>query len=141
MIQEIVTTKAPGAIGPYSQGVAIGDLVFVSGQVPLSTKTKEIVKGGVKNETMQVLDNLRAILEAGGSDLHCVLKTTVYMTDLSKFSDMNEVYESYFEKPYPSRATIQVAALPKGAQVEIDCVAYIKRKEAGCGCEGGCSCE
>ncbi|OGG15409.1 hypothetical protein A3D77_07770 [Candidatus Gottesmanbacteria bacterium RIFCSPHIGHO2_02_FULL_39_11] len=140
MIQEIITPNAPQAIGPYSQGVVIGDLVFVSGQIPINPKTKEIVKGDISKQTKQVLENIKSILEDAGSGMESVLKTTVYMTDLSKFSDMNKVYETYFEKPFPARATVQVAVLPKGSPIEIECIAYIKRmKDEGCdGCGGEC---
>lgn len=140
MIQEIITPNAPQAIGPYSQGVVIGDLVFVSGQVPIHPKTKDLVKGDLAKQTKQVLENIKSILEDAGSGMESVLKTTVYMTNLSKFSDMNKMYETYFQKPYPARATVQVAALPKGTEIEMECIAYIKRmKDKDCeGCGEGC---
>lgn len=118
----IITPNAPGAIGPYSQGVTLGDLVFVSGQTPLKPDGS-LVSGTVAEQTEQCLKNVTAILLAAGLTPDRVVKTTVYMTDLGKFAEMNEVYAKHFKAPYPARATVQVSALPKGANVEIDAVA------------------
>lgn len=118
----VMTAKAPQAIGPYSQGIALGDLVFVSGQTPLKADGT-LVTGSVADQTAQCLKNVLEILLASGLTMDRVVKTTVYMTDLSKFAEMNEVYAKHFKAPYPARATVQVSALPKGAAVEIDAVA------------------
>jgi len=119
------TDKAPGAIGPYSQGVAAGGFLFVSGQIPLDPGTGEMVKGGIGEQVERVLENVKGILEAGGTGLQAVLKTTVYLIDLGEFARMNEVYARYFSSDPPARSTVQVPALPRGARVEIDVVAVI----------------
>jgi len=121
-----VAKDAPAAIGPYSQAIRAGDLLFVSGQIPLDPATGQIVSGDVAAQTERVILNLRAILEAAGSSFAGVVKTTVYLTDLAQFADVNEVYARFFEPPFPARATVQVAALPRGAQVEIDAIALIR---------------
>ena len=118
----VVTAKAPAAIGPYSQGVSAGELVFVSGQVPLRADGT-LVAGTVAEQTEQCLNNVLEILQAAGLAMDAVVKTTVYMTDLGRFAEMNEVYAKRFPAPFPARATVQVSALPKGAAVEIDAVA------------------
>lgn len=118
----IITPKAPLAIGPYSQGIAIGDFVFVSGQTPLRADGS-LVSGSVAEQTEQCLRNVTEVLLAAGLVPDRVVKTTVYMTDLGKFAEMNEVYAKFFKPPFPARATVQVSALPKGAGVEIDAVA------------------
>jgi 2-iminobutanoate/2-iminopropanoate deaminase len=118
----VITERAPQAIGPYSQAISWGTMVFVSGQIPLAADgTPE--SGGVKEQTERCLQNLIAILTAAGLTARNVVKTTVFMTDLEKFAEMNEVYARHFEVPFPARATVQVAALPKGALVEIEAVA------------------
>lgn len=126
-IKVIQTEKAPKAIGPYSQGIKLEKLglVFTSGQIPLDPKTGEMVSGDIKQETKQVLENLKGVLEAAGSDLTTVIKTTVYLKDMNDFALMNEVYALYFKQNPPARSTVQVAELPKGAKVEIDAVAVI----------------
>jgi 2-iminobutanoate/2-iminopropanoate deaminase len=121
-IRPIITPKAPAAIGPYSQGIAAGDLLFVSGQVPLRADGT-LIEGTVAEQTEQCLKNILEVLLAGGLTMDAVVKTTVYMTDLGKFAEMNEVYAKRFRAPFPARATVQVSALPKGAAVEIDAVA------------------
>ncbi len=121
-IQPVVTPKAPAAIGPYSQGIAAGELIFVSGQVPLR-EDGTLVAGSVAEQTAQCLTNIREVLLAAGLTMGAVVKTTVYMTDLGKFAEMNEVYAQRFQAPFPARATVQVSALPKGAAIEIDAVA------------------
>ncbi|TMC60639.1 MAG: RidA family protein [Chloroflexi bacterium] len=122
--QVIATAKAPPAIGPYSQAKRVGDFLFTAGQVAIDPNTPgRLVPGGIKEQTEQVLKNLSAVLEAGGSQLQDVLKTTVFMADLSEFAAMNEVYAQFFKHNPPARSTVQVAALPLGARVEIEVVA------------------
>lgn len=128
--ETVSTRKAPAAIGPYSQATATGPLVFCSGQLGLNPETGSIVSGGIAAETTQALDNLSAILEAAGSDRTHVLKTTVFLTDLSQFPAMNGVYESYFPDTPPARSTVQVAALPKGGCVEIEAIAVRKTADS-----------
>jgi 2-iminobutanoate/2-iminopropanoate deaminase len=123
MKKTIATDKGPKAIGPYSQAVDTGSLVFVSGQIPLDPATQQAVTGDIRVQTARVLDNVKAILEAAGLTMDHVVKCGVFLTDLADFPAMNEVYASYFKQPFPARATVQVAALPKGMKVEIDAVA------------------
>jgi len=129
MAQPISTPDAPRAIGPYSQAVAApaaGRLVFLSGQIPLDPRSGELVKGTIEEETRRVMENLKAVLAAAGNGgFQHVVKTTIYLTDLSDFGKVNEVYGSYFPANPPARATVQVAALPRGARVEIDAIAAI----------------
>jgi len=122
------TAGAPEAIGPYSQGVAAGGFLFISGQIPMDPKSGEIVSGGVGEQVERVLENLKAILAAAHIGLDSVLKTTVYLTDLGEFPQMNAVYTRYFGPEPPARATVQVAALPRGARVEIEAVAVLARR-------------
>lgn len=121
----VAAQDAPQAIGPYSQAIDLGTLVFVSGQIP-AKPDGSLVEGGVAAQTARCLDNLHAILAAAGLGLEDVVKTTVYMTDLSQFAAMNEAYAKRFAAPHPARATVQVAALPKGAGVEIEAIAVRK---------------
>ena len=114
---------APFAGAPYSQAMISGDLVFVSGQVPIDPTTGALVEGGVAEQTEQVLRNLQAVLEAAGSGLDRALKTTVFLTDLATFGAMNEVYTRHLVAPFPARSTIEVSALPAGASIEIECIA------------------
>lgn len=123
MNKVINTPEAPAAVGPYSQAIATGRFVFTAGQIPLVPSTGELIQGGIAEQTTQVLENLSAILLANSMHLSDVVKTTVFLTDLGDFGEMNTVYESYFKHPAPARSTIQVAALPKGALVEIEAVA------------------
>lgn len=118
----VITAKAPAAIGPYSQGMSSGEMVFVSGQTPLLADGS-MAAGGVAEQTEQCLKNVTMILAGAGLTMNDVIKTTVFMTDLGQFAAMNEVYAKHFKPPYPARATVQVAALPKGAAVEIEAVA------------------
>ncbi|MFN0167527.1 MAG: RidA family protein [Bryobacteraceae bacterium] len=123
MKRTIHTDHAPKAIGPYSQAIAWNGLLFVSGQIPLDPATGQIVEGGVAEQTRRVLENLKAILEAGGSDLSKVLRTTVYLKDMAEFAVMNEVYAQFFTAEPPARATVEVSRLPRDARLEIDAVA------------------
>jgi len=123
--QTVQTVGAAGAIGPYSQGIAAGGFLFISGQVPLDPETGQAVGEGIEQQVERVLENLKAILAAGGADLRSVVKTTVYLTDLQDFPRMNEVYGRYFVEEPPARATVQVAALPRGVRVEIDAIAVL----------------
>jgi 2-iminobutanoate/2-iminopropanoate deaminase len=122
--KEVISTpNAPAAIGPYSQAVRTGNLIFVSGQIPLDPATGQLVRGDIGTQTQQVLENLAAVLEAAGSSLAKVVKTTVYLRDLGEFGRMNEMYGKFFSGDPPARAAVQVARLPRDAAVEIDVVA------------------
>lgn len=122
MKEQISSANAPSAIGPYSQGIAAGDMVFVSGQLPINPATGEMPEG-IAAQTAQALENIKSILAERGMTLDNVVKTTVFLADLNDFTGMNEVYGQFFSKPYPSRSAIQVAKLPKGAPLEIECIA------------------
>lgn len=124
-LKPIQTSSAPQAIGPYSQGVRCGSLVFVSGQIPLDPASGQLVSGGIEAQTHQVLRNLKAVVEASGSALDRVAKTTIFLKDMGQFQIVNEIYGSYFKPPYPARATVEVARLPKDVMVEIDCIAQV----------------
>lgn len=125
-MKSIVTTQAaPKAIGPYSQAVVHGGVAYLSGQIPLDPATGQVVEGDIAAQTERVLENLKAVLEASGSSLAGVLKTTVYMKDMTEFPRMNEVYGRYFTGETPARATVEVARLPRDVSVEIDCIAAI----------------
>lgn len=121
----IQTAAAPQAIGPYSQAVRAGDLLFLSGQIPLDPASGELVTGSIEIQACRVLDNLVAVARAGGSDLDRVVKLTVYLTDLSHFAAVNAVMAAYFQAPYPARAVLGVAALPRGAAIEIEAVCLV----------------
>jgi 2-iminobutanoate/2-iminopropanoate deaminase len=123
MKNPISTTKAPAAIGPYSQAIEAGGMVFVSGQLPINPETGEFAEGGVKELTRQSLTNMQHILEEVGLTLDNVVKTTVFLADMSDFAAMNEVYAEFFSAPYPARSAVAVKTLPKGALVEIECIA------------------
>lgn len=125
MKNAIATDQAPRAIGPYSQAVRVGPWVFLSGQIGLDPARGELVPGGVVAEVTQVLENLRAVLAAAGTSLDAVVRTTIYLVDLADFSRVNEVYAGVFAAPFPARATVGVAALPRGARVEIDAIAVL----------------
>jgi len=120
----ITTDKAPKAIGPYSVANQLGQLVFASGQLGLDPASGDMVMGGVESETRQALTNLRNVLEAAGSSLDHILKTTVFLQDMNDFAKMNAVYAEFFTANHPARSTVQVAALPKGGLVEIEAIAY-----------------
>jgi len=121
----VVTEKAPKAIGPYSQAICIEDLVFTAGQVGLDPATMELVEGGIEAQTRQVLTNLSYVLEAADSGLNFVIKTTVFLKEMADFTAMNAIYAEFFPGKPPARSTVQVAGLPKGALVEIECVAFL----------------
>jgi 2-iminobutanoate/2-iminopropanoate deaminase len=126
MHREIIATdKAPAAIGPYSQAVRVGDFVFTAGQIPLNPATGQLVAGGIEGQTRQVLTNLSAVLAGAGTSLANAVKTTVFLTDMGEFKAMNAVYAEFFAGSPPARSTVQVAALPLGARVEIEVVALI----------------
>lgn len=124
-LKSIHTDRAPAAIGPYSQAIVVDGWVFCSGQIPLDPGTGELLKGSVAEQTELVLTNLRAVLEAAGSSLDHVVKTTVFLSDMKTFAEMNEVYEKHFADHRPARAAVQAAALPKSCDVEIECVARL----------------
>ena len=123
MKKVIATSEAPKAVGPYSQAVAVGNFLFCAGQIPLDPATGELIEGDVAAQADRVLQNVAGVLRANGMTFANVVKSTVFMVDLGKFADMNAVYSKYFSEPFPARSTIQVAALPKGAQVEIEVIA------------------
>jgi 2-iminobutanoate/2-iminopropanoate deaminase len=129
--QVIATDKAPAAVGPYSQGVQVGDLIYTAGQLGLVPGTKEFAGPDIEAQTRQALENLKAILEAGGSCLEHVVKTTVFLQDIGEFARMNAVYAGFFPENPPARSAVQVAALPLGGRVEIEAVAE------ACDCQGG----
>src|SRR6266852_5927662 len=123
MKQAVSSPDAPKAIGPYSQAVRAGQLLFVSGQVPLDPATGQLVAGDIAAQTRRVFDNIGAVLAAGGRSFNDVVRATVFLADMNDFAAVNDVYGQYFSEPYPARATVQVARLPKDARVEIDAIA------------------
>lgn len=124
-MKSISTDKAPAAIGPYSQAVRTGNLVFVSGQLPINPATGAFAEGGIKELTRQSILNAKAILEQAGTDLAHVVKTTVFLADMGDFAAMNEVYSQFFTEPFPARSAVAVKTLPKGALVEMECIAEV----------------
>jgi reactive intermediate/imine deaminase len=120
--QIISTTDAPAAIGTYSQAVRVGNTIWVSGQIPLDPRTKELIQGDIEAQIRRVFDNLKAIVIAAGATFDDVVKANVYLTDLSHFAIVNKVMAEFFREPYPARAAVGVAALPRGAQVEVECI-------------------
>ena len=123
MKKVINTNQAPAAIGPYSQAIKVGNLVYTSGQIPINPATGNFVEGGIKEQTRQSLTNIKAILEETGLSMNNVVKTTVFLADMNDFADMNSVYAEFFSEPYPARSAVAVKTLPKGALVEIEVVA------------------
>lgn len=123
MSKEIISTdNAPQAIGPYSQAVKTGNLIFISGQIPLDPKTGDIVDGTVEDQANQVLENIKSICEAAGHGLEDIVKITIFLTDLGNFATVNEVMKKYFKEPYPARATVEISGLPLGVEVEIEAI-------------------
>jgi len=123
MKKAVSTARAPRAIGPYSQAVVHNGIAYLSGQIPLDPATGELVEGGIEEQTRRVLDNLQAVLEACGSGLNGVLKTTIYLADMGDFPKVNEIYAGYFSSNPPARATVQAARLPRDVRIEIDAIA------------------
>ena len=126
MRQAVATPSAPAAIGPYSQAIRAGSLLFVSGQVPIDPATGQLVAGDIAVQTHRVFGNISEILKAGGASLDHVVRTTVFLADMNDFTAMNDVYATYFASPAPARATVQVSRLPKDARIEIDVIAVIE---------------
>lgn len=122
-MKAINTEKAPKAIGPYSQAIEAGGMIFASGQLPIDPATGEFAEGGIKEQTRQSLTNAKHILEEAGTDLAHVVKTTVFLSDMDNFSAMNEVYAEFFSMPFPARSAVAVKTLPKNALVEVECIA------------------
>jgi reactive intermediate/imine deaminase len=120
--ESIQTSAAPSAIGPYSQAIKTGELIFLSGQIPLDPETMELVDGSIETQTLQVFRNLSAIANAAGTTLQQAVKLTIYLTDLNDFAQVNAIMAEHFDEPYPARATIQVSALPKQSMLEIDAI-------------------
>lgn len=118
----ISTPNAPAAIGPYSQAIKVGDTVYLSGQIPLDPQSMQLVSGDIETQTAQVFRNLAAVAEAAGGSLNDAVKVNISLTDLGDFTRVNEVMKTFFQEPYPARACVQVAALPKGAQVEVEVI-------------------
>ncbi len=123
--QIIHTDRAPKAIGPYSQAVRVGDTVYLSGQIPLDPNTMQLVTGDIEAQARQVFENLKAVAAAAGGALANAVKVNVFLTDMANFARVNEVMTAYFAQPYPARAAVGVATLPRGAQVEIECILYL----------------
>jgi 2-iminobutanoate/2-iminopropanoate deaminase len=123
--ERVHTDGAPAAIGPYSQAIVSGGFVFTAGQIGLDPRTMEFVEGGVEEQAHRVLTNLKAVLEAAGSSMKDVVKTTLYLADIGDFVAVNEIYAQYFAQPFPARSAVQAAKLPKGALVEIDAIATV----------------
>ena len=130
MRKVVHSAKAPGAVGPYSQAIQTENLVFTAGQIALDPSTGKVVEGGIAEQTRQVMENLRAVLEAAGTDFSKVVKSTVFLGDINNFASMNEVYTEYFAVEPPARSAFQVAALPLGAMVEIEMVALVEQVPA-----------
>ena len=125
-MKAISTKKAPAAIGPYSQAIKVGNLVYTSGQIPIDPATGSFVEGGIKEQTRQSLTNINAILQEAGLSLNNVVKTTVFLAEMGDFTDMNNVYAEFFSEPYPARSAVAVKTLPKGALVEIEVIAEVQ---------------
>lgn len=123
MKKAIATSQAPAAIGPYSQAIEAGGMVFVSGQLPIDPATGNFVEGGIKELTAQSLTNIKHILEEAGLSMNNVVKTCVFLADINDFAEMNEVYATFFEAPFPARSAMAVKTLPKGSRIEIECIA------------------
>jgi 2-iminobutanoate/2-iminopropanoate deaminase len=126
-VKELITAaSAAKAIGPYSPALKVGNLLFLSGSIPLDPSTGQLVDGGINEQTRRVMENIKALLTAAGADFSHVVRTTVFMLDLAEFAPMNEIYASYFTAPFPARSTVQVARLPRDVRVEIDVIASLE---------------
>ena len=125
MKQLVTAAGAPQAIGPYSPAVKVGNMLFFSGSIPLDPASGQLVEGGIKEQTTRVMENIKGLLAAAGTDFNHIVRTTVFMIDLGEFAAMNEVYASYFTAPYPARSTVQVVKLPRDVRVEIDVIAVL----------------
>lgn len=125
MKQLVTAAGAPQAIGPYSPALKVGNMLFLSGSIPLDPATGQLVEGGIKEQTTRVMENIKGLLAAAGADFNHIVRTTVFMVDLGEFAAMNEVYASYFAAPYPARSTVQVVKLPRDVRVEIDVIAVL----------------
>lgn len=136
MKKAVIPSKGAKVVGPYSPGIKFGNLLFVAGQIGVDPKSGEL-KEGIKNQTMQTFENITAVLEEEGLDINNILKTTVYLQNMSDYAVMNEIYAKHFKEPFPARATVEVTRLPKGALIEIECIAYIKNEKENC-CGGDC---
>lgn len=123
MLKQVHTEKAPKAIGPYSQGIAAGQFIFVSGQIPVDPETNEVVKGGIIEQTNQVMKNIRAILESEGLTLNNIVKTTIFLKNMDQFADVNEIYAKHLGEHRPARSTIEISRLPKDVLIEIEAIA------------------
>ena len=121
----VTAAGAPKAIGPYSPAVKVGNMLFLSGSIPLDPASGQLVEGGIKEQTTRVMENIKGLLAAAGADFGHVVRTTVFMVDLGEFAAMNEIYASYFAAPYPARSTVQVVKLPRDVRVEIDVIAVL----------------
>ncbi len=146
-LRKLQSDNAPKAIGPYSPAVRLGDFVFLSGQIPLSPITNEIVSGDIQAQTRQVMENIKSLLEDNGLAMYHIVKTTIFVKDMNDFSAVNEVYSQYFQEPYPARSTVEVARLPKDVKVEIevmaiDTTAYENMHSCHCDdcCDESCCC-
>lgn len=129
----IQTERAPTAIGPYSQAIQAGDLIFLSGQIPIDPMTGDLVKGEIDQQTRQVLENIKAVLESEGLGMADVVKTTIFLRDMGRFSQVNEIYAAYFPPPPPARSTVEVSRLPRDVEIEIEAIALSpkRRRPAG----------
>jgi len=121
----VTAAGAPKAIGPYSPALKVGNMLFLSGSIPLDPASGQLVEGGIKEQTTRVMENIKGLLAAAGADFNNVVRTTVFMVDLGEFAAMNEIYASYFTAPYPARSTVQVVKLPRDVRVEIDVIAVL----------------
>ncbi|MCC3145307.1 RidA family protein [Halanaerobium sp. Z-7514] len=124
MKKQIKSKKAPAAIGAYSQAIKKGDLIFSSGQIPIDPNTSEMVEDDIEKQTIQVLENLKHVLEAAGSNFDKIVKATIFLSDLNNFAQVNEIYEQYFEGVYPARSCVEVAKLPKNSLIEVEVIAF-----------------
>jgi 2-iminobutanoate/2-iminopropanoate deaminase len=124
MKEQIIAKNAPTVIGPYSQAIRVADLLFCSGQVPLSPTTGKLLEGSISEQTRQVMENLKAVLETAGLSLDKIVKTTIFLKDFGDFAAVNEAYAQFFQPPYPARSTVEVSRLPRDAQIEIEAIAH-----------------